>query len=227
MMGKSRVAKAFDRSASKNIGYGYDKITSVANTWIFQDFINPTDSVLHFLCGGGYLLASLECGDKYGVELNPKYADHAQSEFGIRVAPSLDAFNNLDVVIIMHTLAQQPDPVQVLADVHKVLREGGTFLLLVPCYNHKMKYVEPNYDQHLFSWSPMDIGNLVHRAGFSILSVERICHRIPPKGSLILKYSGERLFHLICKTFGWLFPTQTQIRVLALKRTPGRGADAW
>jgi hypothetical protein len=88
---------------------------------------------------------------------------------------------------------------------------------MVPCYNHKNRYTEFNFEQHLYSWSPIDIGNLVHRAGFTIVSVERVCHRIPPKGGLILKYGGERFFHAMCRLNGWLFPNQTQIRVVALK----------
>ena len=184
---------------------------------MYQDFIKPTDSVLHFWCGGGYLLNSLVCGDKYGVEPNSKYAADAESTFGIRVGPDFDGFRNLDVVIFMHTLSQQPNPLQTLTDAHKALRDGGTLLVVVPCYNHKIKYAELNFEQHFFSWSPMDIGNLVHRAGFKVLSDERICHRIPPKGEPLSRYCNEGLFHLICRIFGWLFPNQTQIRVVASK----------
>lgn len=220
-MRKARVTKEFH----KNFEYRYDKLTAVANSWIFQDFINSTDSVLHFWCGGGYLLNALVCGNKYGVDANPKYRDHAQNTFGFRVAPDLDGFKNLDVVISSHTLARLPHPLQTLSDAYKALRDGGTLVVLVPCYNHKNKYTEFNFEQHLYSWSPIDIGNLVHRAGFTILSVERICHRIPPKGNLILKYCGERLFHLTCSIYGRLRPRQTQIRVVALKMPAARGAE--
>src|SRR5215467_12797664 len=75
MMRRTRVTKEFH----KNFEFRYDKLTAAANTWIFQDFINPTDSVLHFWCGGGYLLNSLVCGDKYGVDASPKYREHAQA----------------------------------------------------------------------------------------------------------------------------------------------------
>jgi SAM-dependent methyltransferase len=212
-MRKTRVTKEFH----KNFEYRYDKLTAVANTWIFQDFVNPTDSVLHFWCGGGYLLNSLVCGEKYGVEASPKYREHGQTTFGFRVAPKLAGFKNLDVVISSHTLARLPNPLQTLSDAYKALRDGGTLVVLVPCYSHKNKYTEFNFEQHLYSWSPIDIGNLVHRAGFTILSVERICHRIPPKGALLLKFCGERFFHLICMAYGWLSTNQTQIRVVALK----------
>jgi SAM-dependent methyltransferase len=212
-MAKTRITKEFH----KNFDYRYDKLTAVANTRLFQDFINPTDSVLHFWCGGGYLLNSLACGDKYGVDANPKYRDHAQTKFGFRVAPNLDGFQNLDVVISSHTLARLPNPLQTLSDAYKILRDGGALVVVVPCYSHKNKYTEFNFEQHLYSWSPIDIGNLVHRVGFSILSVERICHRIPPKGGLVLKYGGEKLFHLACKIYGWVSPRQTQIRVVGLK----------
>lgn len=212
-MGKARITKEFH----KNFEFRYDKLTATANAWIFQDFINPTDSVLHFWCGGGYLLDALACGDKYGVDASSKYRDHAQSTFGFRVAANLDGFENLDVVISSHTLARLPNPLQTLTDAYNALRDGGTLVLLVPCYNHKNKYTEFNFEQHLYSWSPIDIGNLVHRVGFTILSAERLPHRIPPKGGLILRYSGHRLFHLLCRLYGRMFPNQTQIRVVALK----------
>ena len=217
---KTRVTKEFH----KNFEHRYDKITAAANSWIFQDFINPTDSVLQFWCGGGYLLNSLVCGQKFGVDANPKYIDHARSTFGFRVEPTLDEFSNLDVVISSHTLARLPNPAQALSDMYRVLKDNGVLVVLVPCEGYKNKYVELNFEQHLYSWSPMDIGNLVHYIGFSILSVERICHRIPPKGALILEYGGDRLFHLMCGIYGRLRPSLTQIRVVALKMPPKKFA---
>jgi len=133
------------------------------------------------------------------------------------MAPTLEGAENLDVVISSHTLARLPNPLETLMESYRALREGGTLVIVVPCYNHKNKYTEFNFEQHLYSWSPIDIGNLVHRAGFTILSVERIAHRIPPKGGLILKYCGTRIFHLMCVLYGRLFTKQTQIRVVALK----------
>jgi SAM-dependent methyltransferase len=212
-MRKARVTKEFH----KNFEYRYDKLIAAANAWMFQDFINSTDSVLHFWCGGGYLLNSLACGAKYGVDASPKYREHAQTTFGFRVAPNLDEFKDIDVIISSHTLARLPHPLQTLTDAYKALRDGGTLVVLVPCYNHKNKYTEFNVEQHLYSWSPLDIGNLVHRAGFTILSVERISHRIPPKGRLVLKYGGHRFFQLMCRISGRLRPNQTQIRVVAVK----------
>jgi SAM-dependent methyltransferase len=209
----------------KNFEYRFDKIAAVANSWIFQDFIKPTDSVLHFWCGGGYLLNSLVCGEKHGVDASPKYTAHAQSAFGIHVASTLDGFKNLDAVITMHSLSRIPHPLKALNDSYKALRDGGTLVVLVPCCSHKIPYTEFNFEQHLYSWSPVDIGNLVHRAGFTILSVERICHRIPPKGELILKYGGEKFFHLMSKIYGWLRPDVTQIRVVALKTPATRAAE--
>ena len=212
-MAKTRVTKEFH----KNFEYRYDKLTAVANSRLFQDFINTSDSVLHFWSGGGYLLNALNCGSKLGVDPNPKYREHGQNTFGFRMAPTLEGAENLDVVISSHTLARLPNPLETLMESYRALREGGTLVIVVPCYNHKNKYTEFNFEQHLYSWSPIDIGNLVHRAGFTILSVERIAHRIPPKGGLILKYCGTRIFHLMCVLYGRLFTKQTQIRVVALK----------
>jgi SAM-dependent methyltransferase len=220
-MSKTRVTKEFH----KNFEYRYDKLTAAANARFFQDFINSTDSVLHFWCGGGYLLNALSCGDKYGIDASAKYRAHAQSTFGFRVQSNFDDLKNLDVVISSHTLARLPNPRQALIDSYNALRDGGTLVILVPCYNHKNKYTEFNFEQHLYSWSPIDIGNLVHNVGFSVLSAERICHRIPPKGALLLKLTGPALFNLLCKFWGWLRPNQTQIRVVALKMSRPRESN--
>jgi len=42
-----------------------------AELFKFQHFIQPTDSVVDFGCGGGFLLAELVCGRRVGVDVNP------------------------------------------------------------------------------------------------------------------------------------------------------------
>src|ERR1700733_11155718 len=45
----------------------------------FQPHIAPTDKVLDFGCGGGYLLERLVCGARKGVEINPPAREAARS----------------------------------------------------------------------------------------------------------------------------------------------------
>ncbi|UCE39033.1 MAG: methyltransferase domain-containing protein, partial [Thermoplasmata archaeon] len=56
----------------KNIG----SFGGLANLFKFKEFINPTDTVVDFGCGGGYLLRNLQCKEKMGIEVNP----HARQE---------------------------------------------------------------------------------------------------------------------------------------------------
>jgi 2-polyprenyl-3-methyl-5-hydroxy-6-metoxy-1,4-benzoquinol methylase len=37
----------------------------------YRDTVGPNDRVLDFGCGGGFLLAKLDCAERIGVEPNP------------------------------------------------------------------------------------------------------------------------------------------------------------
>jgi SAM-dependent methyltransferase len=203
-----------EREKAKNKGYRYDYVTTAANAQFFQPFINHDDVVMQLWSAGGYLLEALKCRMRYGIEDNPDYRQHAIDYRSVDARSNADGIEQVDAVIFSHPLAQTDDPLKVLEAAHRSLRQGGVLVGLVPCYNHKN---QRDLEQHLYSWSPMEIGNLVGRAGFTILSCERICHRIPPGGRLILNRCGQRVFNLACRLYGRLFPKQTQVRVVALK----------
>ena len=55
----------FDRQARDGL------IQGKANVFMFEEFIRPTDNVLDFGCGGGFLLAAITAKARIGVEINP------------------------------------------------------------------------------------------------------------------------------------------------------------
>jgi SAM-dependent methyltransferase len=75
-----------------------------ANVDKFCRTVGTSDRVLDFGCGGGFLLANLECRERFGIEPNPAARESASSK-GVKVfangAEALSALGaaSIDVII--------------------------------------------------------------------------------------------------------------------------------
>jgi hypothetical protein len=78
-----------------------------------------------------------------------------------------------------------------------------------------MKYYEDNADKHLYTWSPLNIGNLFYYAGFEIIEVKRFVHRMPPFVSNIDAIFGSKVCNIICMLYALLRPKMSQVRLIA------------
>ena len=190
-----------------------------ANIDFFQKYIREHDSVIDFGCGGGFYLDAIECEDKIGVEINPVARAIAQEKFPVYAELSETADNWADVVISSHALEHTYDPFDKLKLVLKKLKPGGLAVFLVPCERYDNRYVEDNYDQHLYTWSPLNLGNLFRHAGFEVVSCEHVARLWPPKYELVQKLVGWSMFHVFCKIYGRINLRLTQVHIVAKKPT--------
>ncbi len=191
-------------------------MTGVLNGQMFAPFVKPKDAVVDFGCGGGYLLSYLQVARKLGIDVNPVARDHAKT-LGIDTVASLDdvADNSFDVAISCHALEHTEAPLDVLRIIKSKIKPGGRAVFVVPCERYDMAYVPTNIDQHLYTWSPVNIGNLFVHAGFEVETVQRIAHRWPPLIHTIYRFFGLAVTNFCCKLYAWLRPKLTQIRVVA------------
>jgi SAM-dependent methyltransferase len=152
----------------------------------FSKFIKETDAVLDFGCGGGYLLNELICGDKYGIDINPIALAEA-NKMGIQTFTAIEKLkeNSVDVVISNSALEHDPNPRESLKKLFKVLKKNGKIIFRVPHETLNYSYRPNDWNYHLYTWSPMALGNLFNDVGFNILECKIEKSKRPPVNFLL------------------------------------------
>jgi SAM-dependent methyltransferase len=189
-----------------------------ANQSKFRDYISSDSRVLDFGCGGGFLLKNLNCSKRVGVEVNPAAVEFARKngiEVFSRVADVPDEY--VDVIISNSALEHTLQPLEELKSLYRKLQAGGRIVFVVPCESISYRYQPNDINHHLYSWSPMSIGNLFGEAGFSVIESRAYVHKWPPKYRLIAALGGRPLFELACRIYGRIERSWFQIRVVAEK----------
>ena len=188
------------------------------NQMIFKDHIGNDDILLDFGCGGGFLLKNLQCKKRIGIEINESAAMVAR-ENGIEVHSSIEDIdeNSVDTIISFHALEHTHNPLKEMQGLYKALKKGGKAIIVIPCESIKWKFIKDNVDQHLYTWSPMCIGNLMTLAGFNISEAKPYYYQwIVSKRPIIVKLFGWKGYHFCCKLYGYLGPIY-QVKVIATK----------
>jgi SAM-dependent methyltransferase len=192
-----------------------------ANRSKFNEYINSNSRVLDFGCGGGFLLSNLHCRTKVGVEVNESAAESARNK-GIEVFGSAEEIpdNYVDVIISNNALEHTLRPLDELKSLYKKLEVGGKIVFMVPCESISYSYEPNSKDHHLYSWSPMCIGNLFTEAGFSVIESKPYIHKWPPRYASIAKFGGRILFDIACRIYGRVERSWFGVRIVGEKRNP-------
>jgi SAM-dependent methyltransferase len=192
-----------------------------ANQSKFLEYISSKSRVLDFGCGGGFLLKGLNCAKRVGIEVNESAADIAKKN-GIEVYRSVADVPDdyyFDVIISDNALEHTLQPLSELVSLYRKVSLGGKIVFVVPCESIGYSYKPNDISHHLYSWSPMCIGNLFTEAGFSVIESKPYIHKWPPKYRLIARYGGRRLFEVSCRIYGRIERSWFQVRVVAEKRS--------
>jgi SAM-dependent methyltransferase len=189
-----------------------------ANMFKFVEFVKPEDTVLDFGCGGGYLLNNLNCKKKIGIEINPVAREVCLS-FDIECFPSLDDIkdNSIDLIISNNCLEHTESPSKIIEELYSKLIKGGRIVIVVPCDRQNLKFIKHEINNHLYSFSPMNLGNLLQNAGFEEIKVKAIYHKWPPIPFLV-KYFGMKIFHFASYFYGFIDRSNIQVRGVAVKK---------
>jgi SAM-dependent methyltransferase len=159
----------------------------------FRDLAGDSLTILDFGCGTGGILGSLPAARRLGVEIGERAAQEARAK-GIEVHSTVAeiAPASVDLAISFHALEHVDNPLDALRGILRTLKPGGRARLVVPCETparKKQRNWEANPDQHLYTWTPLNFGNLAARAGF-----ERIGARLAPmpSGSRMARWFGTQ-----------------------------------
>lgn len=170
----------------------------------FSRFVHPTNTVIEFGCGGGYLVHALDCARRIGVEINPVAREHSL-RLGLECFPDLrDVPERIaDVAISNHALEHVPSPIDALRQLGSKLKPDGVLLLCVPIDDwRRHSRFDPNErNHHLYTWTVQLLGNMLCEAGFEVhdTDITMITFAWPPNYHMLHKRLPPPLFDALCK----------------------------
>lgn len=153
--------------------------------------------ILDVGCGRGLFMDIMRQGgwEAIGSELNKETASYAEQTYGLKVYPgnitdySL-APESFDAINVCGVLEHLKEPDEVLTECHKLLKNDGLLVVLVPdIRSFEFKLGKENWFHldlpfHLFHFSEKGLVRLLQKEGFKIKKIKR--------------------FHLEYSPFGWL-----------------------
>lgn len=191
-----------------------------ANKIKFEELILNNQKVLDFGCGGGYLLNEFEKNiEKHGVEIN-EIARKEAIKNGLKCYGSSKELPSdyFDLIISNNALEHCENPFDEIRELYRALRKKGKICLVVPLDNINFKYHPKNIDFHLYSWSPMNLGNILRANNFEVISSKPFIHKWFPGYLIVKRFIPWWLFHFICFIYGRMNRKWFQTRAIAIKK---------
>lgn len=172
----------------------------------FAGHVHPDATVVDFGCGAGHLLELLDARDCVGVEPNEAARADAASRGLTVVAATEDLRESFaDVVISNHALEHTLRPLDELRGIHRILRPGGTLVLWLPLddWRTQRRWDPRDINHHLYTWTPLLLGNLLEEAAFEIVETRVVTYAWPQLHDRLYRVLSRGAFDLVCVAWGF------------------------
>ena len=211
---RHEIVDHYQQDYFNNYQREYGEFGGRANKFMFEKHVEPADVVLDFGCGGGFLLKNLLCSDRIGIEINPAARNYCNHVNGITCYESLEYVQDesIDVVISSHCLEHTTNPYELVTILFQKLKKDGKIVIVVPLESRRYRWVPGDINNHLYSFSPMNLGNILQGVGFSTIKTEVVLHRWMPGYKKIENIFGPKIFHHLSWLYG-RFVDQRSIQV--------------
>jgi SAM-dependent methyltransferase len=191
-----------------------DQVWRVLCRHFFNQRIPPTATVLDLACGYGEFINNINAARKMAVDLNADASKHLAEgvEFKRLAAIELDALGSevVDVVFtsnFLEHLRSKAECDKVFANVRKILRANGQFIVMGPNIRYAYREYWDFYD-HYLPLSHLSLAEGLRLAGFQIAeNIPRflpytMTNSIPTNGLLVRGYlSLPFVWRLLGKQF--------------------------
>ena len=138
--------------------------------------VGSDHSIFEFACGLGQNLYALPAATKLGYEISQYAVDFCQRK-GLTVVRDLREVPTgaFDIVISRHSLEHLDSPLENLRVLRSFLKpEGELFLILPEEPVYMPRDFTPDINNHLYSWTPRTIANLLFEAGYKVTLLRRV-----------------------------------------------------
>jgi len=120
-----------------------------------------------------------------------------------------------DIIISNNALEHTTRPLDELRSLFPKLKRGGRIVFVVPNESIRCRYAPGDVNQHLYSWSPMSLGNLFTHAGFKVDESKPFLHKWPRNNFRFWARFGSTFFHTVCRAYARWERSWFQVRVIA------------
>ena len=140
----------------------------------FESATRSTDVVLDFGCATGGMVTNLPAARRIGVEICEHAADEARQRLDVVYATTQSIDDaSVDAVVSFHAMEHVSEPHWQLREFLRVLRPEGRLTIAIPYEDAIIKKWQRSWkpsdaDMHLYSWTPLTLGNLLSISGFAV-----------------------------------------------------------
>ena len=164
-----------------------------------------TKKILEFGSGLGQNLFWLPKERRIGYDISKFAIDFFKSKGG-RGTTDITRIpeNSFDIVFSAHVLEHVDNPLETLRVMHSKLRKGGALILVTPIDKGKKiksNVLRPDINQHLWTWTPQLMNNLLIKAGFKPI-YNKVIPTCGYKKLLFSRRLGLRFYDFMTKFAG-------------------------